>query len=50
MICYMQRQTGRAKYGVTHATRFSVFVAQLNPTVKAFLGGRLSAGKAVRVG
>jgi hypothetical protein len=41
----MEGQTGRAKYGVTHAARFSVFVAQLSPTIKTLLAGRSSAGK-----
>jgi hypothetical protein len=46
----MQGQTSRAENSVTLAARFSVFIAQLTPTVKAFFAGRSSAEEAACIG
>jgi len=46
----MEGQTGWAENSAAHAALFRMIGAQLSPTVKTFLAGRSSAGKAVRVG
>jgi hypothetical protein len=46
----MEEQTRWAENSAAHAALLRMFVAQLTPTVKTFLAGRSSAGKAVRVG